>query len=343
MSSVLLSTPPRLLRSTGALLFMATCCAALARADNNVEMMLVKMNKAIHSTNYFGTYVHIHQHQVEAMRIFHSVGDRGKRDRLVSLNGEAREVLRDGNQVTCILPAERLIIVGKPNTSTGLPATLPDDISRLTDIYDINLIGHDRVAEYPAVVLSIAPKDKMRYGYRVWLERDSGMLLRSDILNNDGHVMEQMMFTQISMQTPVTETMLQPTMPYFGFRKLDMSAADPAARDNPADKPADKPARAESPWAFNSIPKGFQITGQTRKRMPMKNREVEHIILSDGLVTISVYIEKVDGENGFEGLSTMGGISAYGRLLVGHQVTVMGEAPAETVRQIAYAVSRAAE
>lgn len=291
------------------------------------------MNRAVHAMNYAGTYVHINRGRLETMRIVHAVSSRGEHERLLSLNGEAREVLRDSNQVTCILPAERLIIIGKPKSRGALPSMLPDNIPRLRDLYDIERIGPDRVAGYATVALSISPKDKMRYGYRVWLERDSGMLLRSDILSGDGRIMEQMMFTEISMQTPVTEAMLRPTVAHAGFRTVGAVVGGERIAVEAAAASAGQPT-----WTFDNIPKGFKITGRSVKRMPMKQRAVEHIMLSDGLAVVSVYIEKTDGANPFEGASNMGGISAYGRAVADYQVTVMGEAPGETVKQIAHAI-----
>lgn len=290
---------------------------------DSADMWLSKMQKAIHSLNYTGTYVYLHRGQIETMQIIHAVDGEGEKERLLSLNGEAREILRDSNSVTCILPADRSIVVGKLKAGSGLPTLLPENILQLGEVYEIQLIGKDRIAAYPALILSIQPKDKMRYGYRIWLEEVSGMLLRSDMIDPQGQVMEQMMFTEINLQSPVSLAMLKPTVPHDGFVKIE--SASHAANEVPM----------KTAWRFHEMPKGFKVTSQTRKTMPMKKHKVEHIVLSDGLATISVYIEKSDVENTLQGASSMGGVNAYGLAKDGYQVTVMGEAPKETIKHIA--------
>ncbi len=301
--------------------------AGLPVNADNTDMWLVKMNKAIHSMNYTGTYIHINQGQIETMQIAHAADEAGERERLLSLNGEAREILRDGDHVTCILPADRFVVTGHLKSEFGLPALIPDNILQLGEVYDIRLIGQDRIAGYPSVILSIQPKDKMRYGYRIWLEKDYGMLLRSDILDAEGQVMEQMMFTELSLQSPVSDEMLQPTVPHKDFVTMESSEYDGHIIED------------KSAWVFNGMPKGFKVTVQARKRMPINQSDVEHIVLSDGLATISVYIEKSSGENALQGPSSIGGINAYGRSVYNHQITVMGEVPGETVKQIAHSVA----
>ncbi len=294
---------------------------------SDADTWLIKMNNAIRSMDYAGTYIHISQGQIETMQIVHAVDETGERGRLLSLNGEAREILRDGERVTCILPADRSVVVGQLKSDFGLPALVPDNISQLGEIYDMQLIGKDRIAGYPSVILSIQPKDKMRYGYRIWLEEDHGMLLRSDILNAEGQVMEQMMFTEISFEPPVLAAMLQPTVPHQGFVTVESSEHGGSI------------VSGKSTWILRGMPKGFKVTSQAHKRMPMNQFDVEHIVLSDGLATISVYIEKSSGGNALKGPSSIGGVNAYGRSVYNHQITVMGEVPEETVKQIAHSIA----
>lgn len=292
------------------------------------ELWLGKMYEAVHTLNYSGTYVHINQDQIETMQIVHGVDENGERERLLSLNGEAREILRDSEKVVCILPADRSVIVGKHKAGSGLPALVPDNIAQLKPLYHIELIGKDRIAGYSTVILSVHPKDKMRYGYRIWLEEESGMVLRSDILENNGKVMQQMMFTDISLQSPVSLAMLEATVPHDKFRIIKDDSGHGAGQDV-----------AESHWSFAGMPKGFKVTSKTKKHMPMNKDEVEHIVLSDGLASISVYIERSVGKGqSLDGPSKMGGINVFGRKIGEHRITVMGEVPKETVREVANSV-----
>jgi len=299
-----------------------------AQAED-IEELLNKMNSAVHSLNYTGTYVYINDGQIETMQIVHAVDKNGERERLLSLNGEAREILRDSEKVTCILPADRSVIIGKHKEGAVLPALVPGTLAELKSFYTADLLGMDRIAGYPAMILSIQPKDKMRYGYRIWLEKESGMVLRSDIIDTSGKIMEQMMFTEISLQSPVPAAMLEATVAHDTFRVMtdDVGHGGSERIDS-------------SSWTFVNMPKGFKVKSQTRKNMPMKRNHVEHFVLSDGLATVSVYIEKSDSsDQNLEGLSSMGGVNAFGRKINNHRITVMGEVPKATVREIANSVS----
>jgi len=310
-------------------LIIITLFASVAHAEST-EMWLSKMNEAVHGLNYTGTYVYINDGHIDTMQIVHSVDDKGERERLLSLNGEAREILRDSEKVTCILPADKSVIVGHLKAGTGLPALLPENILELRSVYDIELIGRDRIAGYPAVILAVEPRDKMRYGYRIWLEEDSGMVLRSDIMDSQANVIEQMMFTEISLQSPVSAAMLEPTVEHDQFRVVT---------DHMASHEEMQPG--QNKWSFSRIPKGFRVTSQSLKSMPMKKHLVQHFVLSDGIASVSVYIEKtMPDDQVLEGETSMGSMNAYGRKVNDHRVTVMGEAPRATVKQIAEAVAK---
>ena len=312
------------------LLLVAAMMLASPGHAETLEKWLGKMNAAVHGLNYTGTYVYINKDRIDTMQIVHYVDQTGEHERLLSLNGEAREILRDSDKVTCILPADKSVVIGKHKAGTGLPALVPDSVLELASLYNAELIGRDRIAGLPAIIIAIEPRDKMRYGYRIWLEEDSGMVLRSDILDTDSTVIEQMMFTELTLQSPVTMAMLEPTVAHDGFKVITDQVV--TSGENAASK---------SPWTISSMPKGFTITSQSLKSMPMKKHPVQHFVLSDGLATVSVYIEKhMADDQVLEGETSMGSVNAYGRQVSDHRVTVMGEVPKATVRQIAEAVSR---
>ena len=312
------------------LLLIVLLGPSLAYAED-AHSWLKRMNAAVHGLNYTGTYVYISGDQIDTMQIVHRADESGEHERLLSLNGEAREILRNSEQVTCILPADRSVIIGQHKAGSGLPALVPGEVLEFSKLYELELIGRDRIAGHPAIILSIEPKDKMRYGYRIWLEEDSAMVLRSDILDASGKVMEQMMFTELTMQSPVSPHMLEPTVDYSQFKVITDHLAQAKSMADIHD----------ANWSFEQMPKGFKIASQSVKTMPMKKYPVKHFVLTDGLATVSVYIEKsgID-EQMLEGESSMGSVNAYGRQIADHRVTVMGEVPRDTVRQIAEAVAR---
>jgi sigma-E factor negative regulatory protein RseB len=150
-------------------------------------------------------------------------------------------------------------------------------------------------------------------------------------MDANARVIEQMMFTEISLQTPITDDMLQATVAHDQFRMIT---------DQLASTEATQPAQTIK-WSFVRMPKGFKIASQSIKNMPMKKYPVQHFVLSDGLATVSVYIEKsTTDEQALQGESKMGSVNAYGRQISNYQVTVMGEVPGNTVKQIAESVAK---
>lgn len=300
---------------------------------SEARMWLEKMSQAVRTLNYSGTFIHSHQGKLETMEIVHAVDSHGaERERLLSLNGEAREVLRDNDYLTCIWSGNRTVVKGRRGVErSALPTWLPSDTADLHTLYDIELIGKDRIAGYPTVLLMVHPHDHMRYGYRLWLEETTGMLLRSDVVDKQGKPLEQMMFTDIVMQSPVSDDMLKPTISHEGFQQIMDGMTYSAA----------EPVEELAGWSFEGMPQGFVVTYKERKQMPVKHNKVVHLLLSDGVATVSVYIEKVAANQKMllDGLSSIGGVNAYGRKVAGHQITVIGEVPEVTVRQIASAIS----
>ena len=287
-------------------------------------MWLAKMQKAIQTTSYLGTYVYISNGQIETMRVFHKADEQGERERLISISGQQREIIKDDNQVMCILPTERAVVIGPFQAVHQLSAIVQKNITQLKRLYDIQIVGHDRIAGHPTTVLAILPKDKMRYGYTVWLDKETAMVLRSDTYSAQGEVMAQMVFTEFVAQA-LAPPMLEPEVIYRDFQKIVLNS-DQAVVAN------------HNPWRFDKPLMGFKVMQSMHKKIPAKQQMVHHVILSDGIASVSVYIEKINDQDLFIGASKTGGIHAYGRRIAGHQITVMGEAPPATVQHIANAI-----
>lgn len=299
-----------------------------AMAADDVHAWLKKMHAAAQRLDYEGVFVYQHDHQLEAMRIVHKVEKGMVRERLISLNGAPREIVRNEREVLCYLPDENSVVVEHRKTDDkGFPAIMPERLAELGDYYAMQLGRTERVAGRPAQPLSIQPRDDYRYGYRLWADHETGLLLRADLLDGKGKVLEQFMFTQIQVGT-VPASALKPDNPGKGmawYREGDAaSSAEPGGK----------------PWTAARLPKGFKLMRQTWRMVPMRQKKVEHLVYSDGLATVSVFVEQVDSaaKPGMEGLSNMGAVHAYVMRADGHQVTTVGEVPAKTITLIAKSV-----
>lgn len=301
--------------------------APLAQAAD-AQALFARMHQAGRSLDYVGTFVYQHGDQLESLRIIHKAGTGGVRERLVSLNGAPREIIRTDNEVRCYLPDENAVLIEHRRADNrNFPALLPDSLALLKGNYMIRAGKEGRVAGRTAVSVRIKPRDAYRYGYLLWVDEASGLLLKASLLDEQGEVIEQYMFTQVSIGGPIPESELKPQYPAKGivWQRADDETQVPSTGQ----------------WTATRLPDGFTLSARMMRMLPARKQPVEHFVYSDGLAVVSVFVEKVGDEarpNALSGLTHMGATHAFGKVVDGHQVTVVGEAPALTVDMIGESV-----
>jgi sigma-E factor negative regulatory protein RseB len=298
-------------------------------ATEGAHDWLAKMVHAARQVDYEGTFVYRHEAQLDTLRIVHKVVDGVARERLVSLSGVPREVVRDEREVRCYYPDNNAVVV-KPRRAgnRNFPSLLPERLQDLDDNYTIQLGKTGRVAGRATQQVLIRPRDSYRYGYRLWADHDTGILLKADLVDEGDRMLEQFMFTQISIGGDIPRAALAPQTERAGMVWR---------RDS-----AEAPAGGEIEWMAARLPKGFKLSMQLQREMPARKRPAEHLIYTDGLATVSVFVEKHAGEDSdfVQGESQMGAVNAYGAQVDGHHVTAVGEVPAATVTLIGGSVAR---
>jgi sigma-E factor negative regulatory protein RseB len=211
---------------------------------------------------------------------------------------------------------------------------LPDNIKQLDHFYTLQRLDDDRIANHPTLVLALLPKDQYRYGYRYWVDKNTGMLLRCDLLAVDNTVVEQMMFTSLKyLKSSPADSFsgLLESAPYEQYKQQLLNEREVNVLPS-----------AQLKWVVNLLPKGFMLTQSTmRHSQPSSansNQEEDllHLVYSDGLASVSIFIEQNQGENKhLQGASAMGAINAYGHSVGDYFVTVVGEVPITTVQSMA--------
>ena len=309
-------------------LFLSAPGAWAGPADSP-SAWLQRMGHSMQTLSYTGTFVYVHNGRMEAMRIVHARDENGQRERLISLNGEPREVIRNDETVTCIRPGSRSIEVSKSRPRNPLPVALSEDLGRLDQGYQLEFAGEERVAGLPARIIAIRPVDRMRYGYRLWIDRDNHLLLRSDMTDESGRPVEQVMFTDLRIIDSVPDEFFSPVLSGSGYT-WHRDEAVPVATDGD-----------DLRWQVAGLPPGFRLTAFNRKSHNQgEGQMVDHLVYSDGLASLSVFIEPaVAGASALDGESRMGAVNAYGHRYDTFNVTVVGEVPVETLRQVGESVS----
>ena len=287
-----------------------------------------KMSDAMRNLNYRGDFVYVHENHLESMQISHYRDADGEKERLISLNGEAREVIRDNQNLTCIWPSSRKVVVDLSRKNSFSPIFIPEDIARLEKFYVMKLLGKDRVANMNAVVVHIDPRDKYRYGMKFWINEDNGLMMKSSLINENGKVVEKVMFTSLELfegdEKPVIDTM----------PKIDENFT--LVRYHSGD--SSKSFAADNSWQLGRTPGGFWRESVMRRKIPDSDHFVHQMVYTDGLASLSVFIERQTGVTS-QGESSMGAVNAFIRILNNHSVTAIGEVPAVTVKEVAESVS----
>jgi sigma-E factor negative regulatory protein RseB len=306
---------------------LLTLVSAPVMADPAMDWVQ-KMSVAMRELDYRGEFVYLHENQLESMRISHYKDENGEKERLISLNGEAREVIRDNQNLICIWPSSRKVVVDFSRKNTFSPIFIPEDIARLENFYQMKLLGKDRVAGMSTVVVHIIPKDKYRYGIKFWINDQNGLMLKSNLINEDGRVVEEVMFTSLKVFDG-DEKLVIDTMP-----KIDESFT--LVRYHSGD--SSKSFAADNSWRLSAAPGGFWRESVLKRQIPGTDLFVHQMVYTDGLASLSIFIEKQTSDTS-SGMSSMGAVNAYIRIVNNHSVTAIGEVPAITVKQLAEAVS----
>jgi sigma-E factor negative regulatory protein RseB len=288
---------------------------------------LQRIYAATQKLSYTGTFVYQHGADSETSRITRLVQGGHAREKLETLDGQPREIVRSGDEVVCYLPASMTVKIDKQAGQRTFPAILPEQLKDLSDNYAIRKGEIERVAGFDCQVLVLEPKDKMRYGQKLWADVATGMLLKAKTFNDRNEVMEQFTFTQIQVGGNIDQQRVRPRWPKLGpeWRVENARAAEANL--------------AEKGWTVKAGPPGFRkITEMTRTLGGTAG--VGHIVLSDGLAAVSIFIEPSVSrlQPSRPELSRQGAINVFVRQLGEHRITVVGEAPAESVRHIANAV-----
>jgi len=276
--------------------------------------------------NYVGTFTYQSGQQFETSRIAHKVDASGEYERLEVLDGSPREIVRSGGEVRCVLPDQQTIIIDQPVGRRTFPARIPGTSSSfagLADSYRIRKGGMGRVAGLDAQSIVLEPRDDLRYGYVLWAEAQSGLLLKSKMLNEKGEVVEQILFSEVKIGGDVE-------------RRLLKSKYRQGEGWNVVNARGSEVAKNESGWLVRSALPGFSLVSVVLRPLGNEFGETVHMVYSDGVASISLFIEPagVNAATEGDGVSASGAINIYRRVTASHRITALGEVPLKALKQL---------
>ncbi len=309
------------------LLFAATSVASKGAA----ELWLQRMNNALYNLDYEGHFVYLHDNSLEGMRISHHFEDGLLKARLLSLNGAQREVIREANTISIIRHEAGKLKISQRQLSENSGPLIQIEPDKLKHHYLFKLEGKSRVAGRIGLIVMVEPKDNFRYGYRLVLDQNSGLPLDVMLMDENNQLVSHMMFTDLIINPNAD-----------GHKKVtDVTGQQQGGNELMLALNGLPVGNIESQsWVFEGLPPGYVQTGYTYRRTRGVHQEVEHFVFSDGLATISLYVEKLGRASTLKGKTSLGSINAIGKTIKSHQLTVVGEAPEIALQHVLNSLRR---
>lgn len=293
---------------------------------------LARIHEATGQRSFLGTFVVSAGGSVASARIAHYCEGDNQYERIEALDGRRRQVLRHNDLVTSLWPQQRLAVVETRGLMSRFPALLSSGAGRIVERYHVRALGEGRVAGHEAHVLLLSPKDGYRFGHRLWAEKQSGLLLRAEVLDEREAVLEASAFTDL-----IIGVKPQPELVLKAMKRLDGYRVE-----RPALEPTELQAEG---WALRDAPPGFAPVSTVRRSMASADAAapapVLQAIWSDGLTHVSVFIEPFSPDaHRRESMASMGATQTLMRRLGDSWVTVVGDVPAATLKAFAFGIER---
>ncbi len=304
--------------------FQAACAQELSRSTENALDWLKKMADAPRRHNYSGTIVYYADGHIETSRIVHKIDQAGEREKIEVLDGSPRIVFRNNDEMQCYVPESKRIYTEKRWLRKFFPDILPLPLDNVDQNYSVRELGRERIADHECQVLSLIPRDSLRYGHKFWIDTETGVSVKAAVVN--GHqIIEQFAFAQLEIDRQIDSDQLKPSQTLI---------ADDWKTTNLLTSIL---SEGELQWQIKNLPTGFRKLVEMKRNLAEKAALVDHIAISDGFATVSVFIEPIgkDAPSPVPGFFTSrGAINIYVRTFDNNKITTIGEVPLETIKLI---------
>lgn len=306
----------------------AALLVALPVAADEGQEWLNRMGAALSGTSYAGEFVCESAGRTERLRIVHRVRGGVVTERLVSLSGSGRELVRQDDEVVVYLPDRKLAIIERRPAGSDLMGVLPKFGGEFGNWYEVSYVGREAAPLGPAAVVAVRPRDGYRFGYRLWVDEKTHMPVRSELSDPAGRVIERLRFTRLEIDSDIADSAFEPALDRSKLRW---------ARQAPLT------VGVAPAWRAAQMPPGFRLSVSGLQAMAGANGPVSHLVFSDGLASVSIFIQApAPGAAPIVGSGRSGVASAFSTVVEGQQVTAVGEVPPDTLKYIATGLRPAA-
>jgi sigma-E factor negative regulatory protein RseB len=321
------ATPNRVRRLVPALAIGIACSAQAA--PNDPLDWLQRAVQASRSASYAGTFVHINGDRISTVRITHVNASGDETERVEPLDGPPHEIVRRNEEMFCYFPDAKTVRLDRRITARFFPSILRGTADTIAKSYDVKLGKSERVLGYDCQWIRLDPRDGLRYPQRMCAEVNTGLVIRAKIFDDHRHVIEQYTFTDLRLGQQVARSDVKSI---FEAR---------VKRWTTDAQPRDEAKTVETGWIVADAPKGFQKVTELKRTLPGRPQPVSQIVYTDGVASISVFVEPHAAPVRTTEAATEEGTTTFFVRPMGDQVvTVLGEVPLATAQQVGRSVTR---
>jgi sigma-E factor negative regulatory protein RseB len=317
---------PGVRRLLPALAFGFACSAH--GAPNDPLAWLQRAAQAARQSSYEGVYVHTNGDRTSTVRITHMHSNGEEVERIEPLDGMTHEIVRRNDDMFCRFPDAKTVRLDPRITTRFFPAILGGSLESIATGYEVKLGKTERVLGYECQWIRLEPRDAMRYAQRLCSEVSTGLVVRAKTLNDQRQVIEQYTFTDLKLGQVARSDL----------KSIFKARTRQWMTDG---QPRDEATNAETGWAVTRPPAGFLKVTEIKRTLPGRSQPVSQIVYTDGMASISVFVEPntAPGRTG-EASSEDGTTTFFVRPMGDNVVTVLGEVPLATAQQVGRSVSR---
>jgi sigma-E factor negative regulatory protein RseB len=309
-----------------------------AAGKRDAHVWLSKIQSAAHRLNYSGTFVYQQGDQVRTSRITHVLDGKNEIEKLEVLDGKPREYIRNNEEIVYYVPETKTLLIEKRVTQDVFPAILAANPTDLANYYHIKKAETGRVAGFECQAVALEPKDNLRYGYKLWAEKSTGLLLRAQTFNDRSEMVEQIAFTHVAIGN-IDRDQVKPSFANTRGWRIENAVMNQVNLTN---------------WTVKAVPAGFRKIRELKRFLSdggtsessaedvhstnrPRPREVSQIVFSDGLAAISVFIEP-GTQSRTEGSMQQGAMNIIGKRYGDFWLTIVGEVPSAAIKQVANSI-----
>jgi len=309
-------------------LALGLACQAHAAGASDPGAWLARAIQASRNVSYAGTYVHTNGDRISTVRVTHVMANGEEHERIEALDGPPYEIVRRDDEMFCYYPDAKTVRLDRRVNARFFPSLFRAPAEVIGQSYDVKLGNVEHVLGYDCRWILLEPRDAMRFPERLCSEVGTGLVVRARTMSLQGQVLEQYTFTDLKLGPHVA-------------RRDVKSIFEARVKQWITDaRPREEAKGVDTGWTVDKLPAGFEKMTELRRTLPGRPHPVSQLIYSDGLASLSVFVEPNGAPTRTREASSEDGTTTFFARPMGDQlVTVLGEVPLATAEQVAASVA----